>query len=359
MIVANKSIFDINENANPNFDGNEAIDRANSVNVIDLCCGLGGISLAASQMGFSILAGVDIDKNALKTFSKNFNGAVAFEGSVRSSLILEKCNALVNEKPKSSLVIVSGPPCQGFSMAGSRDPKDKRNKVLIGVAHAIAKLKPKCALIENVSMVLAEKYESRVERFEKILNDAGYHIVRIILDACDFGIPQKRRRTFFLISKRKLIRESILLKIERFKRPMVGASEVLRDLPTPAPRPNSYSDEMASDGLFNHFAMQHSKSVIEKIRNILPGTGPMSYRKLHPLKPSNTLFSGHRAPPAHYSEPRSITVREAARLQGFPDNFRIYGSFSNQMNQVTNAVPPPLASIVLRVLVDEAEVTKQ
>ena len=76
----------------------------------------------------------------------------------------------------------------------------------------------------------------------------------------------------------------------------------------------------------------------------------MSYRRLHPEQPSNTLFSGHRAPPAHFEEPRSITVREAARLQGFPDDFRIYGSFGNQMQQVTNAVPPPLAQVVLRVL---------
>ena len=91
-----------------------------------------------------------------------------------------------------------------------------------------------------------------------------------------------------------------------------------------------------------------------EIAAIKPGTGPMSYRKLDPAKPANTLFSGHRAPPAHYAYPRSITVREAARLQGFPDDFRIYGSFANQMMQVTNAVPPPLARTVLQVI---AEVT--
>ncbi len=78
----------------------------------------------------------------------------------------------------------------------------------------------------------------------------------------------------------------------------------------------------------------------------------MSYRKLDPTKPANTLFSGHRAPPVHYKYPRSITVREAARLQGFPDDFRIYGSFANQMTQVTNAVPPPLARTVLQVLAE-------
>jgi DNA (cytosine-5)-methyltransferase 1 len=125
-------------------------------------------------------------------------------------------------------------------------------------------------------------------------------------------------------------------------------------LPTPKVRPDRYKDETDDGAIKNHFAMQHSERVKKKIAAIEPGKGPMSYRRLHPTRLSNTLFSGHRAPPAHFDEPRSITVREAARLQGFPDNFRVYGSFSNQMEQVTNAVPPPLAIAVLSVLLDHS-----
>lgn len=76
----------------------------------------------------------------------------------------------------------------------------------------------------------------------------------------------------------------------------------------------------------------------------------MSYRRLDPDRPARTLISGNRAPPAHYDEPRSITVREAARLQGFPDSFEIKGTFSKQMLHVTNAVPMPLATAALEVL---------
>jgi DNA (cytosine-5)-methyltransferase 1 len=96
---------------------------------------------------------------------------------------------------------------------------------------------------------------------------------------------------------------------------------------------------------------------MDKIAALKPGTGPMSYRRLNLSGPSKTLFSGHRAPPAHFREPRSITVREAARLQGFPDSFRVYGSFANQMEQVTNAVPPPLAKSVLQVLAELADIS--
>jgi DNA (cytosine-5)-methyltransferase 1 len=96
--------------------------------------------------------------------------------------------------------------------------------------------------------------------------------------------------------------------------------------------------------------MRHSERVKQKIALIEPGKGPMSYRRLKPDAPSRTLISGNRAPPTHFSEPRSITVREAARLQGFSDDFEISGVFSKQMLHVTNAVPPPLAKAALGAL---------
>src|SRR5205085_4080143 len=100
----------------------------------------------------------------------------------------------------------------------------------------------------------------------------------------------------------------------------------------------------------NHVAMRHSDLVKKKIAAIKPGTGPMSYRRLHPSRPSRTLISGNRAPPAHFSQARSITVREAARLQGFPDSFVVRGPFANQMFHVTNAVPLPLGRAAIRSL---------
>ena len=128
--------------------------------------------------------------------------------------------------------------------------------------------------------------------------------------------------------------------------PPVTTCKALHGLRTPAVRPDIYDDEAEVQGPANHFAMRHSKSVMDKIAAIPPGSGPMSYRRLHPTKPANTLFSGHRAPPAHYDEPRSITVREAARLQGFPDTFRVYGSFAKQMEQVTNIRVPTMSPLI-------------
>ena len=326
---------------------------------IDFCSGLGGLSLAAKNLGFQVVAGVDVNTSALKTFAKNFPNAAALAGSVRSNTILDQCVKLAEQfrAANQPVVVLSGPPCQGFSAAGSRDPSDRRNKVLVAVARAIALLRPDCALIENVSMLLAGKYEGRVHSFEQAIQQAGYLVTHIILDASDFGVSQKRERAFFLVSREPLDVQAVNRRLEFFKTDSVNVRQALRGLPTPAIRPDRYKDELDNGKITNHFAMQHSERVKKKIASIKPGKGPMSYRRLHPTRLSNTLFSGHRAPPAHFEEPRSITVREAARLQGFPDDFRIYGSFANQMEQVTNAVPPPLAGVVLRVLLEFAQIT--
>ncbi len=322
--------------------------------VVDLCCGMGGISLASQDLGMEVAIGVDVDAHAARTFKRNFPRAQFIEGSVRSVKVLQRCDEVLETFRDRSIpsIVVSGPPCQGFSVAGSRDPIDPRNQILVAVARAIVSLNPLCALIENVSMILAKEHSSRLSRFESTLIDAGYSVHTVLLDAADFGVAQRRKRAFFFVTQHQIEEDQIQNCLEVLKQPRVTVQHALRGLPTPEVRPEDYDDEKEYSGWYNHLAMRHSKKVINKIAALHPGTGPMSYRKLDPSKPSKTLFSGHRAPPAHFSEPRSITVREAARLQGFPDSFRIYGSFGNQMQQVTNAVPPPLAKAVLKVLLE-------
>jgi 16S rRNA G966 N2-methylase RsmD len=133
--------------------------------VVDLCCGMGGLSVAAREMGMRVVAGVDVNPSAVRTFSKNFPEAEAIEGSVESRTVVEQCRKLLDgeEDGEGVRIVVSGPPCQGFSAAGSRDPKGRRNGVLVAVARAIANIQPDCALIENVSTVLAEKHGERLE----------------------------------------------------------------------------------------------------------------------------------------------------------------------------------------------------
>ena len=326
--------------------------------VVDLCCGMGGISLAAKQLGMQVLVGLDINPAATRTFENNFPDAATLTGSVRSGALIEDCKNQIKKVKKGyqPTIVVSGPPCQGFSVAGSRDPNDPRNQILLGVARFIAAVRPRCALIENVARILDDNHSARLKKMTKVLVENGFHVNQIVLDAKDYGVAQRRKRAFFLITRRTIDRRrmEMLFQSKRLKPKTV--KEVLNGLPQPKVRPDQYFDSEDNGKFTNHFAMQHSEKVKKKILAIPQGTGPMSYRKLHPKRASNTLISGHRAPPAHYSQPRSITVREAMRLQGFPDAFRVYGPFGSQMQQVSNAVPPPLAKVALEVLCEIAGV---
>jgi DNA (cytosine-5)-methyltransferase 1 len=315
---------------------------------------MGGLSLAARELGMRIVAGLDVNAQAARTFSKNFPEAEFIQSSVRSAKALQRCGELLRNAAGTTArsIVLSGPPCQGFSVAGSRDPADPRNQILAAVARAITELNPHCALVENVAAVLTERHISKLLKFKDTLGAAGYVVHRVLLDAAQFGVAQKRKRAFFLIARKQLDEEQIQHRFELMRQTELSVEVVLNGLPVPPVRPEEYDDEEDYGGVHNHFTMRHSQRVMDKIAALKPGTGPMSYRKLHPSRPAKTLFSGHRAPPAHFLEPRSITVREAARLQGFPDWFRIFGSFGNQMQQVTNAVPPPLAKTVLRVLAE-------
>ena len=323
--------------------------------VADFCSGMGGLSFAARQIGLEIAVGIDADKDAIRTYSKNFPGAEAIQGSVASEEILEKCRTIIESRKKTSaapLVFLSGPPCQGFSAAGSRDPKDHRNEVLQSVGKAIRILQPHCAVVENVEMLLSAKHHCQLLTFQSEVIGGGYKCLKLTLNARHYGIAQNRVRAFFLITRDELNEEEILGRLGDFQKKEISVAEALLGLPSAEERGATYNDEENLLGTPNHLSMRHSAKVKAKIAKIAAGAGPMSYRKLDPTKPANALFSGHRAPPAHYQYPRSITVREGARLQGFPDSFRIYGEFANQMMQVTNAVPPPLAAAVLVTLAE-------
>jgi len=321
--------------------------------VVDLCCGLGGLSLAAQQLGLIPIAGVDINKNALKTYEKNFPGVRAIMGDVSNPDILKKCKDIWDEynSIENRLIVLSGPPCQGFSVAGSRNPKDPRNKVILSVAKAIASINPVAALIENVPRILYKDNLSKIKTARKILRKAGYSVKPILLNARKYGDPQSRLRAFFFITKQPFGKRILTDYLSELQREEKNVAQAFKGLPTATPRPTIYIDEKDNGPVKNHFAMLHSEKVKEKIRNIEQGKGPLSYRKLDPKKLSNTLLSGHRAPPTHPFEPRSITTREAARLQSIPDCFKIYGKFGSQMEQVTNAVPINLGKASITALI--------
>lgn len=327
------------------------------LNAIDICCGMGGISQAAKELRINTLLGVDVCSKALKTYKANFPDTDVFAADVTSCEFGKTISDFIKAKKLNSeeTYIVSGPPCQGFSVAGKQQVDDPRNTVIVKVASLISQIRPNAAIIENVASISDPKYADIISEVRDVLTKAEYFICEVELNAADYGVPQRRKRRLFLITKDNISAKQYNDYFKRRHRTAPFIKDVFEGLPRAKVRPDRYHDGLMHKGFYNHFAMQHSMKVKNKIANILPGKGPLSYRKLNPDGYAPTLISGHRAPPVHYDEPRSITVREAARIQSFPDSFRVCGNFGSQLQQVANAVPPKLAKVALKALIHFSE----
>lgn len=303
--------------------------------VVDLCCGAGGFSWGFMQAGYNVLLGVDTCRNALATYAANISGAKTACLDVTGKKTLQTIQTELDGKTPD--VVIAGPPCQGFSRAGPRKPDDPRNKVLAATVKRAVQLQPKVIVIENVLFLRGPAFSHHLRSARGIVRRAGYRSAYAVIDSRSFGVAQTRQRIVFIAAKtedRELIPRILQTLSTRTHVPGLTVAGAFAGLP----------EAGTEDGhTHNHVPMQHSRRVIKKIQKIKPGEGPLSYRKLHPARPAPTVVCGHRALPCHYFVPRTITTREAARLQGFWDDFRFFGPRSTQMLQVANAVPPRLS----------------
>ena len=248
--------------------------------------------------------------------------------------------------------IVGGPPCQGFSTLGDKLSSDTRNDLFDSFADMVKILKPKYFLIENVK-AMTTMYGGRfkdcvIERFAEL----GYTIQYMVLNAVDYGVPQHRERVFFFGSKGKnhFSFPSKTHGNERGQHAHETTENWIADI-------SGKGDEIP-----NHLPLNHSEVVIRRYQLIpeggkLPPPGELpedirrnnfgnTYKRLHRKRPSLTLVPGNNAFPIHPVLDRSLTPREAARLQTFPDNFVFHGNRKNQCIQIGNAIPPLLGKVL-------------
>lgn len=376
-----------------------------SYTAVDLFAGAGGLSCGFANAGINILAAVEKDLWAGETYAENHTDTKLFNDDIfeipESSLI----------KFKDVDIVMGGPPCQGFSISASnrRNPNDPRNLLYIEFLRLAGLLNPKVILIENVKEITKFKLQDGSLLCKDIhnrLSRMGYYSEDFILNAQDYGIPQTRVRAFIVGVKKNLIKTDSKLE-KLFKKQYSNASnltiwDAISDLPPVIPRMhneedileysvlanNSYQKLMREDSyhLYNHIPMRHTPRMIERFeyilkngyRNIeLPGElGPrargnpevnsgktyhQNHRSLEADKPSPTITASFYSSFVHPYQARNLTVREAARIQSFPDTFRFKGKrttlskkllakkgvtedlFLDQFNQVGNAVPPLLA----------------
>lgn len=328
--------------------------------IIDLFCGIGGLSLGFEQAGFKVISAVDMWEDAIVTYNHNRKDKVAKVEMVEDFNIHE-LPAIVSQQHIDG--IIGGPPCQGFSTVGKRDVDDPRNKMYLEFYKAVRIANPDFFLIENVKGMLTLNKGAFVKDLIKRFgpDGLGYTITYKLLNAADYGIPQNRLRVFYVGIKNK--------KFE-FPKPLdyqLTAKDGISDLE--GSTNEKYGSEPQNDFQkvmrgtcahpYNQDYTQHTEKTISIISKIPDGGNIRSlppeywqirkynkaFERMGTFKPSNTIDTGHRNY-FHYSEPRIPTVRESARIQSFPDYFEIVGTRGSQYKQVGNAVPPMLAKII-------------
>lgn len=335
-----------------------------NLKVLDLFCGCGGLSLGFEQAGFEISLGIDNWKESLNTFQNNH----------KNSEIL--CADLSKIKPqeinKNFDVIIGGPPCQGFSISGKRNPNDPRNKLYQSFVSFVEYFKPKSFIMENVPNLVAMNNGKAKDQIIKEFEELGYKVVYKILLASDFGVPQNRKRVVIVGLKKG--KEFIFPK-GKYNNNKITSFEAISDLPenevddgTLYPHsPKSEYQKMIRENstkIFNHETTKHTEKT-EKIISLVPDGGNykdlpknlqntrkvnIAWTRLNSKKPSFTIDTGHNHH-FHYKFNRVPTVRESARIQSFPDTFIFCGKKNDQLKQVGNAVPPIIGKAIGKTLI--------
>lgn len=315
-----------------------------------LFSGGGGLDLGFKFAGFKILAATDSDPYAAKTHAINWPGVPFILKDIRTLSVTEILEATSGRRPD---VIIGGPPCEGFSTLGARLSADPRNLLVDSFVRIADALRPQAILVENVRAIATEyrgRYREHViSSFEKI----GYHVKFSVLDAANYGVAQHRRRAFFVgFADPRISYNFPPATHGEAGKPFVTVGTAILDL-------------LGKDGeIPNNTALNHSEKVVARYRYIpeggmLPPPEKLpsdirrsnfgsTYKRLHRDRPSLTIVPGNNAFPIHPILHRSLTPREAARLQSFPDEYVFEGDRRRQCILVGNAVPPKLSEVIAR-----------
>lgn len=295
--------------------------------VMDLFAGCGGFSYGFNKAGFEVVGFVEIWQPAIDTFLKNHPRAKHLGYNIT------KIRNEDIEKYKGKIdVIIGGPPCQGFSMAGKRNPKDKRNQLYKEFLRFVKIINPNIVVMENVKGILSMNDKDNEKIINKIINEFiknNYFVCYKLLNSSDYGIAQNRERVVIIAKKLNLFPEK-----KNTKSTVMGS---LRGLP--------YEE----NSLNGHLLFSPTKEITERIKHLgygekLASKYNFSRQRIHPDKSSPTVSTKPLF--IHPVYDRLMTPRELARLQSFPDSFEFTGSKTAMVKQIGNAVPPLMAEAI-------------
>lgn len=311
---------------------------------LDLFSGAGGFALGFLQSGaFDILLSIDNNKKLSITYEKNFKDIK----HINQDITTFKDEYIQNLQNKYNFeVIIGGPPCQGFSLAGNigrKELADERNLLFLSYLKFIEIMKPKVFIMENVATLARHNKGATLKFILDKFTAIGYDVKFKILNASHYGVAQNRNRIFIVGTA-----DHNTFKFPKKHSKEFSIKDVISDLPQLRSGENS--------NIPNHIAMTHSKQMLEKMSyikdggnreqipaDIRPNSGDIrKYIRYDSTKPSITI-TGDMRKVFHYEQNRALTCRELARIQSFPDDFIFYGNSIDIQQQIGNAVPPLLA----------------
>lgn len=353
---------------------------------VDIFSGAGGLSLGAQMAGINPVMAVEFDQHAASTYKANHQEI--------ADNVLQK--DIRNVKPlkhtdKHPFIVFGGPPCQGFSTANTktRSLKNPNNWMFKEYLRFIKELEPEWFLFENVAGFKSFNggdFAKEVElALQKPHSKLAYETSSALLDASDFGVPQKRKR-FFIIGHKKKKGVGIKFDFNSLeKQPTVSVDDALADLPKLKNGEKLESSQYRSEAkskfaeqmrgrvkkVKQNLVTENKPHIIERYKAIPQGSNWMAakekglldsysstkhthsgiYKRLEADQPSVTIANYRKSMLIHPWEHRGLSLREAARLQSFPDKFIFKGSLSFQQQQVGNAVPPLLAKAIFKQVI--------
>jgi DNA-cytosine methyltransferase len=341
--------------------------------ILDLFCGAGGMSHGMHKnQHFKTLVALDINEKLAITLKNNMPEVEVIVGDIKDDSVKERVIDLSIKKGVN--MIVGGPPCQGYSLKGKKlGLEDPRNFLFIEYLNLVKRIQPDVFVIENVKSILSTSKGWFKDQIKSEIKKLGYHVDVGILKATDFGVPQTRERAIFICSKIKKIslplatvKVSVTVKDAIFDLAYLDSNEGDFEQEYKNESNSKYQKMMRgnSDKLYNHKASNHALVAINKLKMIPPEKGKeylpkellgkqqfnSTYGRLEWNKPSPTIDTRFDAASNgknnHPFLNRSITPREAARLQSFDDNYIFYGPKVDVRAQIGNAVPPLMAKAI-------------
>ena len=354
---------------------------------IDLFSGCGGISLGLQRAGFKLIAAADNNKKYSATYVKNFP-SVHFLHDSLADINPKELMKILGLKPGELDLLAGGPPCQGFSKNVPRSQRradSQNNKLIVTFLDYCETFRPKAIMMENVAEMKSGFDETYTLQIRDRLTKIGYHVHECVFNAADFGVPQKRRRAFFV---------AVNNKISGFKFPtpthgegcITGNYLTIRDAISDLPILEDGEGESLSPytksavtafqklmrkgakHLTNHKTRKLKPLQSKRLSSLKPGQGIKdlptnirpkggysgAYGRLtwEMTSPTITRWVFHPGSGrwGHPEQIRVLTTREAARIQSFPDHFVFHGTFTDMAGQIGNAVPPLLAEAVAKAI---------